>query len=221
MGTQAFYRRANKTTNQEIMKSVLLLSAFVLGCYAEVVSWEDKPSFCKDHDCPKYTVVSTNDKYEVRSYEKSYWVTTRMPAKNYWQDKIGSRQAFWRLFGYITGNNDQGMKMAMTAPVLKYHMKDEVVMAFMIPYSMYGKAPEPTDSKVTLFISPAMQVYVKTYSGEGWNPDYVQAAALKQFRSDLSADDVEVTGETFYVAGYDGPSVRHFDRHHEIWIANP
>ena len=59
--TQAFYRGANRTTNQEIMKSVLLLSAFVLGCYAEVVSWEDKPSFCKDHDCPKYTVVSTND----------------------------------------------------------------------------------------------------------------------------------------------------------------
>ena len=51
--------------------------------------------------------------------------------------------------------------MAMTAPVLSYHMKDEVVMAFMIPYSMYGKAPKPTDSKVTLFTSPAMQVYVK------------------------------------------------------------
>mgnify|MGYP001801694819 CR=1 FL=1 len=66
-----------------------------------------------------------------------------------------------------------------------------------------------------------MQNIFRTYSGEGWNPDYVQAAALKEFRSDLSADDVEVTGETFYVAGYDGPSVRHFDRHHEIWIAKP
>ena len=58
---QAYCRGANRTTNLKTMKSVLLLSVFVLSCYAEVVSWEDKPSFCKDHDCPKYTVVSTND----------------------------------------------------------------------------------------------------------------------------------------------------------------
>ena len=55
-----------------------------------------------------FNICKCFQKYEVRSYEKSYWVTTRMPAKNYWQDKIGSRQAFWRLFGYITGKNEQG-----------------------------------------------------------------------------------------------------------------
>lgn len=52
-------------------------------------------------------------------------------------------------------------KMPMTAPVLKYHTKDRVMMGFMIPFSLYGKAPQPNDSSVRLFTSPASQAYVK------------------------------------------------------------
>jgi len=203
------------------MKIAFIVSLLVIGCYANVITWANKPSFCKDHDCPKYTVISSNDKYELRSYETSYWVTSPMKASNYWQDRIATTQVFWKLFGYITGKNVEETKMPMTAPVLNYHMKDQVTMAFMIPFSLYNKAPAPTDSSVRLYTSPAMQVYVKAYSGEGWNPADVQSAMLTEFRADLAADNIDISDDTFYVAGYDGPTVKHFDRHHEIWIAKP
>lgn len=204
------------------MRLSLAAGVLLAACVsAEVISWPDKPTFCKDHDCPKFTVVDSNDRYELRNYEQSYWVTTSMPVTNYWQNRVDNRKAFYKLFGYITGLNDQATKMPMTAPVLKYHMKDTAIMAFMIPFQLYGKAPEPTEDGVRLFTSPPRMVYVKKFSGEGWNPDYVHAAKIKELRDDLKADNITITDDTFYVAGYDGPSVRNYNKHHEVWIAKP
>jgi len=53
------------------------------------------------------------------------------------------------------------MKMAMTAPVLKYHTNDTVVMSFMIPNSIGAKAPEPTNPLVYLYTASQNDVYVK------------------------------------------------------------
>lgn len=54
-----------------------------------------------------------------------------------------------------------GLKMKMTAPVLNFYKDNEVTMAFMIPLSLFGNAPESRDSSVSLLTYPAAQIYVK------------------------------------------------------------
>lgn len=139
-----------------------------------------------------------------------------MPTTDYWQKGMDNRIAFYKLFAYISGNNVDKTKMPMTAPVLKYHTKDRVMMGFMIPFSLYGKAPQPNDSSVRLFTSPASQAYVKKYKG-----DSLDSEKLAEFRDELAADDIEITDKSFYLVGYDGPNVKESKRHQEIWIAKP
>ena len=47
---------------------------------------------------------------------------------------------------------------------------------------------------------------------------YNSAAKLAELRRDLAADNILVSGDNYYVAGYDGPRVYYMNRYHEIWI---
>ena len=43
----------------------------------------------------------------------SYWVSTDIPASDYKEDEVQSNKAFWKLFGYISGENDDRKKHTM------------------------------------------------------------------------------------------------------------
>ena len=37
---------------------------------------DGKPAFCGNYDCPSFNVINKTDDYELRCYDKVYWVST-------------------------------------------------------------------------------------------------------------------------------------------------
>ena len=44
---------------------------------------------------------------------------------------------------------------------------------------------------------------------------------VNSLKDELAADGIRVNVDTYYAAGYDGPSVRSTEKYHEIWLAKP
>ena len=71
-----------------------------------------------------YKVVHQTDKYEIRFYEERLVVQTQYTNQN---------NGFRKLFNYISGNNKQSEKIAMTTPVNVTQIENEYVMQFYLP----------------------------------------------------------------------------------------
>ncbi|AWP05251.1 putative protein GPR108-like [Scophthalmus maximus] len=148
----------------------------VLAVLALVVSAEGSVgpstnnSFCTESkECLQYELVCKTDEYEVRHYSPTRWVST--DAEAYFMG-VGAAMAFRRLFQYITGANDRGIQMEMTAPVL-VKIPEETKMwepaiytlNFPLPAAYQDKAPAPTSDKLYFTDMPEMDVYVRSYGG--------------------------------------------------------
>ncbi|XP_053406343.1 heme-binding protein 2-like [Mercenaria mercenaria] len=179
-----------------------------------------KPFFCHDLDCPRYTVLETNDKFEVRKYEASMWVASETVA--FYYTKRESDAMFFKLFHYISGNNSMNMKIAMTTPVITEVLhgpgpdcESNFTMHFMMPYALQANPPQPTESGVFIRNLPEMTVLVKQYGG--FSTDDSKRVNLEQLINDLNAAKKKYRDDRFFTAGYDGPYA--IDRHNEIWVA--
>ena len=71
-----------------------------------------------------YKVVHQTDTYEIRFYEERLVVQTQYTNQN---------NGFRKLFNYISGNNKQSEKIAMTTPVNVTQIENEYVMQFYLP----------------------------------------------------------------------------------------
>merc|ERR1719357_1000657 len=92
--------------------AVLALAALTEGS----VGPSTNSSFCSESkECLEYELVCKTEEYEVRHYSLTRWVST--DAEAYFMG-VGVAMAFRRLFQYITGTNEGGIEMEMTAPVL-------------------------------------------------------------------------------------------------------
>ena len=89
------------------------LSALVAALAASLVAGEGE-WFCHGIDCPTYTNTST-DGLELRFYESAMWASTNVSSISLEEaESVG----FNRLFNYISGENEAGTPIDMTAPVL-------------------------------------------------------------------------------------------------------
>uniref|UniRef100_A0A8C3F9P0 Uncharacterized protein n=1 Tax=Chrysemys picta bellii TaxID=8478 RepID=A0A8C3F9P0_CHRPI len=89
----------------------LLLLALARGVWGE----REKPTFCGEvTECFTFDLICNSSDYEARLYPPSAWVSTRVN-NTYTAAKT---TGFWRLFRYIQGRNQLGVKIPMTAPVL-------------------------------------------------------------------------------------------------------
>lgn len=64
---------------------------------------------------------------------------------------------FWKLFNYISGQNDKQVKIPMTAPVSVYiepgsgpNCESTFTMAFYVPSDFQGETPQPSESDVSI-----------------------------------------------------------------------
>jgi len=178
-----------------------------------------KPAFCHELDCPKFTVLETNDKFEVRHYEPSVWVATSITTFDY--TKTESNPMFYKLFHYISGNNTQNTKLAMTAPVVTEIVhgpgpdcESNFTMHFMIPFDMQANPPQPTDPSVYIRYVPELTVIVRSYAG--YSDDDMKRQNIEHLTMDLDAAGKQYADNMFFTAGYDGPFS--FVRHNEIWV---
>merc|ERR1711916_94455 len=165
------------------------------------------PWFCHGIDCPVFKVLNANNEttaslWEEREYPSQEWTETYVSGMDL--DKA-ERAGFMRLFNYISPGE---------GPFCEDHYN----ISFYVPYSLQGKAPEPTSPDVYSVMKPAMRVFVTSFGG------YETYAKLQEAASGLAqklqAHGERFDSEHFYFAGYDSP-FRVIDRHNEVWfVAN-
>jgi len=145
-----------------------LISLILAGCTVMGVRSSQEPS---------YQVLSDHGDIQIRAYPALLVAETFMEADYARAGNIG----FKRLAGYIFGGNLQkqsmamtapvfreavGENIAMTAPVLQQRVDGKWMMAFVMPagYDL-ATLPKPLDPEVVLKTMPARKVAVLRYSG--------------------------------------------------------
>lgn len=182
---------------------------------------------------PKYTLVQSNDVYEIRKYEPYIVAEVVVPGP----ESEAGNQAFRLLGGYIFGKNKGERKLEMTAPVVqtpvssaasapaKIEMTAPVVQTptasgflvqFMMP-STYTLAtlPEPLDARVKLRQVEGKTVAAHTYSGSWSQSNYDEHLGI--LKTALTKAGVKTAGEPLY-SRYNGPMTPWFLRKNEIWF---
>lgn len=183
------------------------------------------PWFCHDLQCPRYKLLNQSEGYETRRLGGTRWVTTHVEAFSL---ALATGTGFQRLFAYISGANEQGKKIEMTAPVLTHvapgagpFCKSKYSVSFFVGEA--GTAtPKPTSEDVYIRDADAVTLFVASKGGFVVD-DYSVAALANGLKEALARDGIEPhprhgSEEGFFVAGYD-PPFRLSDRHTEVWMA--
>jgi hypothetical protein len=160
----------------------------------------------------EFSVISESGDFEIREYAPSIVAETLVD-----DDFEGAgNRAFRKLFNYISGDNSQQDKIAMTSPVGQRPSGDGWAVAFMMPatYTM-DTIPTPDDPTVVIRAIPAYRAAVVTYSGTWSEKNYrKQMARLEQW---VNENELEAIGEPVW-ARYDPPFKPWFMRRNEILI---
>lgn len=156
-------------------------------------------------ETPDYKAVEQDGKFEVRDYPQMTVARTEMGDGD-----------FMRLFRYISGGNEAGQKIAMTAPVLVQHGGENQGMSFVVPRDVAAsKVPAPRATDVSLGQMAAARFAVFTYSGR--RTDANEAEALSKLRAWMVKKNLRVEGEPVF-AYYDPPWTLPFLRRNEVML---
>ncbi|MCG7974194.1 MAG: heme-binding protein [Candidatus Thiodiazotropha taylori] len=175
----------------------------------------------------QYDVVQEENDFEIRDYAPHILAETFVTGA---MEDAGSA-AFWRLFDYISGNNQSRKEVTMTAPVSQQPAGEKIkmtapvgqqpdsegwVVSFMMPSEFTMETlPLPTDSKVTLREVPPRRMAAIRYSGFWSESSYLQhKAELLQW---IEEAGLTITGEPVW-ARYNAPFTPWFMRRNEILI---
>lgn len=175
----------------------------------------------------KYNLLRKEDSFELREYEPHILAETQVDGE--FED--AGNEAFGRLFKYISGNNKQQQKVAMTSPVgqestsQKIEMTSPVgqqklgekwVVSFMMPASFtLETAPEPKDPSVSIREVPARLIAAVRYSGFWSEKSYRRN--LARLEDWMAANDLIPLGKPIW-ARYNPPFTPWFLRRNEILV---
>jgi hypothetical protein len=163
----------------------------------------------------QYQVTGQMGEVEIRHYP-AVWVAT--VAGN------DEGETFGILFRYITGNNQPGKKIPMTAPVItpvKIPMTAPVIsdaesMSFVMPAGLTGEnLPEPRDARLSLREIPSREVAVIRFRGRAGIQDVADVRA--RLLASLAAKGVQTFGEPFLMR-YNAPFTPGFLRRNEVAV---
>jgi hypothetical protein len=201
---------------------LIILAGLIMNSFSSKETWT-APTFCKGYECPRYKLVQTlENQIEIREYEDSNWVTTEMQGAD--REK-NTKNHFWSLFNYISGNNSKKEKISMTVPVLvkslsKIPFTSDDVNGFMSFYLGYKfqedvEAPKPDESGVLVRKLPSKKYAVLSYGG--YSNQKEEHENLVKLGTYLSREGISYVNSYYYYAGYDAP-YKFWSRHNEIWI---
>ena len=162
---------------------------------------------------PRYSVVSTTDRYEIRRYD-SYLAAETTADGDF--DSTGNT-AFRRLAGFIFGSNSAGLKMNMTVPVTRQQTDTNGYRYRFVMERAYSEEelPRPVDDSVSLVRVPAGYCAALRYRGRRNEAHYRRAEAT--LLAALEGDGVAVVGSTVS-AVYDGPLTPPVMRRNEVVV---
>ncbi|MEL7499938.1 MAG: heme-binding protein [Planctomycetota bacterium] len=183
----------------------VLIGIAVVGFFMWKTFWRGA------YESAQYNVLRTEGAFELREYPDLKIVTTSMQVGSQGED--GS---FMRLFRYISGNNEQQQKIAMTTPVFMERKEetDSGQMAFVLPSDVASNViPDPNADDVGIVTRPAGTFASIQFSGSIDEPVIEQQKAkLVQW---IQQSGYTIIGE-MEVAGYDAPITPGFLRRNEI-----
>jgi len=184
----------------------------VLTADARLVSSSESPYPCTEtKECLLYDLVCVNsDAYEVRHYSSLKWVST---VDSGYLMEAPTIRSFRRLFAYIGGANEQGVRVEMTSPVI-IKVSGDYTMSFLLPSEHQANPPTPTDEQVFISDMPDMKVYVRSYGG--WMSSFSDWLQGYYLRGDLDRAGAQYSSALHYAVGYDSP-MKFLDRHNEVW----
>ncbi len=175
----------------------------------------------------KYKVLHEEDRFELREYESHILAETVVDGEF---EDAGS-EAFRRLFKYISGNNKQRQKVAMTSPVgqepssQKIEMTSPVgqqkqdgkwIVSFTMPASFtLEKTPEPKDVNVSIREVPIRLIAAVRYSGFWSEKSYRRN--LEKLQDWIAHNDLTPVGEPIW-ARYNPPFTPWFLRRNEVLV---
>ncbi|XP_047427936.1 heme-binding protein 2 [Mugil cephalus] len=197
-----------------------LVVGFLLALTAEArVGNSSELEFCfETEQCLVFDLICKTPDYEVRRYGSVKWVSTS--EKSYFMEFAAPR-AFSRLFKYITGENEAGVKIEMTAPVIvkmpvkSFWQSGVYTMSFLLPAEHQQNPPQPTNAAVFIQETPEMGMYVKSYGG--WMTTMADNSKASSLSSTLDASDAKYAKGFHYAVGYNSPMTM-FNRHNEVWF---
>ena len=179
-------------------------------------------------DSAPYTLLKADESasIEVRNYDNMILVSTDMAGD-------GRNSAFRKLFGYISGDNEgavsiamtapvimdnssKGEKIAMTAPVFMSNRPGDSMMSFVMPKDFtLQTTPKPTDPDVIVTEVNDYKVAAIQFSGTLSRSNVTkQTNLLQQW---ITANGYTAKGEPVE-AGYNGPLTLPMLRRNEILI---
>ena len=159
----------------------------------------------QSYESQPYKVLEKKDKIEIRYYPRSAKVRT--------SSEYGSNNNFRKLFRYISGNNTENEKIAMTTPV--YMSIDKKTMEFVLP-NKYVKDSLilPKGDQVESYFSDPVHIASIRYSGySNYKTELQHTNTLLESLNNLN---IKTKGDP-YVLVYNGP-YKFFNRRNEIHI---
>ncbi|MHB1050391.1 MAG: SOUL family heme-binding protein [Bacteroidota bacterium] len=179
---------------------------------------------------PKYTVVKSDGKIEIREYQSYIVAEVFVPGS---EMNEASNAGFRKLFKYISGNNrssadiamtapvttTRSEKIEMTAPVTAQQTDDGFAIAFVLPEEFtLATAPVPSDSTIHLREVPARRAAVIKFSGR-WTEENMREHQQMLYNW-LKEHSIEAVAPPV-IARYDPPFMPWFLRRNEIQIDIP
>lgn len=147
-----------------------------------------------------YSVLKVIGNVEVRRYPEALTASVLKPGTTY---KEVSNAGFRSLAGYIFGGNEEGRKIAMTAPVHMEIGADSSRMRFVMPEGLtMDSLPAPKDPSVKLERVPEEVVAVLRFGG--FSSDEKIAAHAEELLQLVKAAGLGSIGPVRYL-GYDPP----------------
>ncbi len=161
----------------------------------------------------KYTVVYSEQEFEIRFYPSTTLATVYSPAKSY---KELSGSGFRKLAGYIFGGNESNTRISMTSPVYMDINSSRSAMSFVMP-SSYNKEnlPKPNDSNV--IFQETDDEYLAALRFSGYASDYYIELYSEKLRKLLNEKGITYFGN-FRFLGYN-PPYQFFGRRNEIIVS--
>ncbi len=179
-------------------KKLMLIGGAIAIALISYLGW--KFTARSGYESAEYTIIASDDAIEIRRYPELMLVTTPMqPAAQ------GDDGSFMRLFGYISGGNEQSQKVAMTTPVFMERGSEssQDQMAFVIPKQVAAEGiPQPSGDGVRIRSRRGGEFAVIRFAGR-INPTIV-AAKEKELRRWVAEQGRGSEGSA-EVAGYDPP----------------
>ena len=184
-----------------------------------LVNMSFKPAFSKTEE-PKYQVLTKENNIEIRNYEANIIAEVTVHG----QRKAAASSAFRILADYIFGNNEQNIKISMTAPVRQYLAKADFTpeakeawnISFIMPSKFtYAALPAVNNPEIKLRKLNKRKYLVIRFSGLA--SDGKLKEALEELRYYVKINELRVK-EGVLFAFYNPPWTLPFLRRNEIML---